>query len=319
MSTIMEVTDLYRIYRMGQEKIAAVDGISLQVEAGEILCLQGPSGSGKSTLLHMMAGLDRPSKGSIVIGKTHIEKLGENQLALFRQRHIGFIFQSYYLIPTLTAIENVTLPLMFCGMSHKKRSRKARELLEAVGLKDRMYHKPNQMSGGQQQRVSIARAFANDPKIVFADEPTGNLDTHTTYEMMNLMTRLARDRNQTLIIVTHDMEISEYASRIVKIRDGRIEGILLHDKPRGAAPPPPTEDGAPEEPLAVNDTANVQRAADGMAEESRTADDTAEESRTADGTADEPRTAGESGRANDDGTLTKEEEANRKEKDGEAQ
>ncbi len=225
MATVMKLENIYRIYRMGQEKIAAVDGISLNVQEGEILCLQGPSGSGKSTLLHMMAGLDRPSKGSIILGKTHIEKLSEDTLALFRQRHVGFIFQSYYLIPTLTALENVTLPLMFCGMSKSKRNKVAKELLTAVGLKERMKHKPSQMSGGQQQRVSIARAFANNPKIVFADEPTGNLDTHTTFEMMNLMTKLARERNQTLVIVTHDLEISGYATRLVKIRDGKIEGI----------------------------------------------------------------------------------------------
>ena len=225
MSTVMQLENVYRLYRMGQETIAAVDGVSLSVEAGEILCLQGPSGSGKSTLLHMMAGLDKPTKGSIVLGTTHIEKLSEDRLALFRQRHVGFIFQSYYLIPTLTAIENVTMPLMFAGIPASKRHRVAKELLEAVGLKDRMRHKPSQMSGGQQQRVSIARAFANQPKIVFADEPTGNLDTHTTYEMMNLMTRLAKERNQTLVIVTHDLEISSYATRLVKIRDGRIEGI----------------------------------------------------------------------------------------------
>lgn len=225
MATIMQLENVFRIYRMGQEKIAAVDGVSLDVQEGEILCLQGPSGSGKSTLLHMMAGLDRPSRGSIVLGKTHIEKLSEDRLALFRQRHVGFIFQSYYLIPTLTALENVTLPLMFAGISKSKRNKAGKELLAAVGLKDRMRHKPSEMSGGQQQRVSIARAFANNPRIVFADEPTGNLDTHTTYEMMNLMTRLAKERNHTLVIVTHDLEISGYATRLVKIRDGKIEGI----------------------------------------------------------------------------------------------
>ncbi|MDO8686189.1 MAG: ABC transporter ATP-binding protein [Clostridiales bacterium] len=225
MAFIMKLDDVYRIYRMGQEKILAIDGISLAVEEGEILCLQGPSGSGKSTLLHMMAGLERPSNGTIIFGKTHIEKLTENQLSLFRQRYVGFIFQSYYLIPTLTALENVTLPLMFCGIPRSKRSKVASELLDAVGLKDRIKHKPSQMSGGQQQRVSIARAFANNPRIVFADEPTGNLDTHTTHEMMNLMMRLANERKQTLVIVTHDAEISVYASRLVKIRDGKIENI----------------------------------------------------------------------------------------------
>ncbi len=235
--TIMQLDNVYRIYRMGQETISAVDGVSLSVGAGEILCMQGPSGSGKSTLLHMMAGLDRPSRGSIILGKTHIEKLSEDSLALFRQRHIGFIFQSYYLIPTLTAIENVTLPLMFAGVAPGKRLKIARELLDAVGLKDRMKHRPSQMSGGQQQRVSIARAFANNPKIVFADEPTGNLDTHTTYEMMNLMTKLAKERNLTLVIVTHDLEISGYATRLVKIRDGRVEGIEEGPMHHAGAPP----------------------------------------------------------------------------------
>lgn len=229
MATIMQLENVFRIYRMGQEKIAAVDGVSLDVQEGEILCLQGPSGSGKSTLLHMMAGLDRPSRGSIILGKAHIEKLSEDRLALFRQRHVGFIFQSYYLIPTLTALENVTLPLMFAGISKSKRNKAGKELLAAVGLKDRMRHKPSEMSGGQQQRVSIARAFANNPRIVFADEPTGNLDTHTTYEMMNLMTRLAKERNHTLVIVTHDLEISGYATRLVKVKDMTAVSKVFED------------------------------------------------------------------------------------------
>lgn len=217
--------NVYRIFRMGQERIYAVNGISLDIEEGEICCLQGPSGSGKSTLLHMMAGLDKPSKGSITIGKTRIDRLSENQLALFRQKYIGFIFQSYYLIPTLTALENVALPLTFCGVPRSKRNKLAKELLEAVGLKDRMKHKPHEMSGGQQQRVSIARAFVNNPKVVFADEPTGNLDTVTTHEMMQLMTSLAYERKQTIVLVTHNPEISQYSTRIVRVRDGRIEKI----------------------------------------------------------------------------------------------
>lgn len=225
MSSIITLDNVYRAYRMGNERIMAVNGVSLDIYEGEICCLQGPSGSGKSTLLHLMAGLDKPSKGSITIGKTRIDLLNENQLALFRQRYVGFIFQSYYLIPTLTALENVAMPLTFCGIPKRKRINKAKELLEGVGLKDRMKHKPSEMSGGQQQRVSIARAFANSPKVVFADEPTGNLDTATTYEMMNLMTDMAKKWNQTMVIVTHDTEISGYASRIIKIRDGKIEKI----------------------------------------------------------------------------------------------
>ena len=234
MSAIITLKDVYRAYRMGQEKIYAVNGVSLEIEEGEICCMKGPSGSGKSTLLHLMAGLDKPSKGAITIGKTRIDKLSENQLALFRQRYVGFIFQSYYLIPTLTALENVAMPLTFCGVPRSKRIKKAKELLDAVGLKDRMKHKPSEMSGGQQQRVSIARAFANNPKVVFADEPTGNLDTATTFEMMNLMTDMAKTWNQTMVIVTHDNEISGYASRIINIRDGKIEKIEngrdLHDE-----------------------------------------------------------------------------------------
>ena len=238
MSAFITLNDVYRAYRMGQEKIYAVNGVSLEIEEGEICCMKGPSGSGKSTLLHLMAGLDKPSKGAITIGKTRIDKLSENQLALFRQRYVGFIFQSYYLIPTLTAIENVAMPLTFCGMPRSKRIKKAIELLEGVGLKDRMKHKPSEMSGGQQQRVSIARAFANNPKVVFADEPTGNLDTATTFEMMNLMTNMAKTWNQTMVIVTHDNEISGYASRIINIRDGKIEKIEngrdLHDEKNDA-------------------------------------------------------------------------------------
>jgi putative ABC transport system ATP-binding protein len=238
MSAFITLNDVYRAYRMGQEKIYAVNGVSLEIEEGEICCMKGPSGSGKSTLLHLMAGLDKPSKGAITIGKTRIDKLSENQLALFRQRYVGFIFQSYYLIPTLTALENVAMPLTFCGVPRSKRIKKAKELLDAVGLKDRMKHKPSEMSGGQQQRVSIARAFANNPKVVFADEPTGNLDTATTFEMMNLMTNMAKTWNQTMVIVTHDNEISGYASRIINIRDGKIEKIEngrdLHDEKNDA-------------------------------------------------------------------------------------
>lgn len=225
MSVIVTLDNVYRAYKMGSEIIKAVDGISLKITQGEVCCLQGPSGSGKSTLLHLMAGLDKPTKGSVHIGKTRIDKLNENQLAVFRQRYVGFVFQNYYLIPTLTALENVTMPLSFCGMSRKKRTERAKELLEAVGLKDRMKHKPSELSGGQQQRVSIARAFANNPKIIFADEPTGNLDTANAFEMMKLMTSMARQFNQTLVIVTHDVELSEFATRIIKLRDGKIEKI----------------------------------------------------------------------------------------------
>ncbi|WP_442870624.1 ABC transporter ATP-binding protein [Clostridium sp. Cult3] len=211
---------------MGDEKIVALNNISLSIDQEEIVCLLGTSGSGKSTLLNMMAGLEKPTKGEIIIGDKHVEKMNEKQLAKFRQLNIGFVFQSYNLIPTLSAMENVSLGLTFRGVPRKKRDKLAKEMLQSVGLGDRLNHKPSEMSGGQQQRVSIARAFVGKPKIVFADEPTGNLDTKTTMEVMDLITGMARENRQTLIIVTHDVEISSYAHRIVYIRDGSIEKIV---------------------------------------------------------------------------------------------
>ena len=210
---------------MGNEQIPAVDGISLNVRHGEVCCLLGKSGSGKSTLLNLIAGLAKPTEGQIIFNKKHIERMNEDQLARFRQQYVGFVFQSYNLLPTLTAMENVTLPLIFRNVPVKERNERAMAILEAVGLADRAHHKPQQMSGGQQQRVSIARAFINNPQVVFADEPTGNLDTKTTYEMMDLITRLAKENNQTLVIVTHDLELADYASRIVMLSDGKIEEI----------------------------------------------------------------------------------------------
>lgn len=185
--------------------------------------------SGKNTLLNMMVGLEKPTKGEIIIKDKHIEKMNEDQLALFRQKYIGFVFQSYNLLSTFSALENVSLPLIFRNVSKGQRDKKVKEMLKAVGLGQRLTHKPSQMSGGQQQRVSIARAFVNSPNIVFADEPTGNLDTKTTEEIMALIISMAKEHNQTLIIVTHDVEISTYADRIVYIRDGNIEKIVTNE------------------------------------------------------------------------------------------
>lgn len=229
MENIIELNNVRKVYRMGEEKIVALDDISLKVGMGEILCLLGTSGSGKSTLLNMMAGLEKPTKGEIIIKDKHIEKMNEDQLALFRQKYIGFVFQSYNLLSTFSALENVSLPLIFRNVSKGQRDKKAKEMLKAVGLGQRLTHKPSQMSGGQQQRVSIARAFVNSPNIVFADEPTGNLDTKTTEEIMALIISMAKEHNQTLIIVTHDVEISTYADRIVYIRDGNIEKIVTNE------------------------------------------------------------------------------------------
>ena len=222
MAPIIEVRDLRKVYRMGNEKIVALNYINLEIEKGQICCLFGTSGSGKSTLLNMLAGLEKPTKGTIKVKKIHMEKLNESQLAHFRQKYIGFVFQSYNLIPTLTAQENVALPLIFQGISKKERDLRAKKMLEAVGLGKRLKHKPKEMSGGQQQRVSIARAFVNKPQILFADEPTGNLDTHTTLEVMDMMTKIAREYNQTMIIVSHDPEIADYADKIITIQDGDV-------------------------------------------------------------------------------------------------
>ena len=228
--SIIRIRDVKKIYQMGSEQIHAIDGISMNIYQGEVCCLLGKSGSGKSTLLNLIAGLEKPTEGKIIFHKKHIERMDEDQLADFRRQYVGFVFQSYNLLPTLTALENVTLPLIFKGMPKKEREEKAMEMLKAVGLEERAKHKPFEMSGGQQQRVSIARAFVNQPPVVFADEPTGNLDTKTTYEMMDLITGLAKKYNQTLVIVTHDLELAEYADRVVVLQDGKIEKIEKIEK-----------------------------------------------------------------------------------------
>lgn len=225
LENIIELKDIKKIYKMGSEKITALNNINLTFEKNKIYCILGTSGSGKSTLLNILAGLEKPTQGQILFKSMHIEKFSEHQLAEFRKKYIGFVFQSYNLFPTMTALENVCMPLIFSHVPKKIRIKKAREMLKNVGLENRINHKPAQMSGGQQQRVSIARAFVNNPKIIFADEPTGNLDTKTTFEMMDLITDIARKNNQTLIIVTHDLEISDCADTIIHIRDGTIDEI----------------------------------------------------------------------------------------------
>lgn len=230
MSIIIEIKDVSKIYRLGDERVIALNKVNLNIEKGEICCFLGTSGSGKSTLLNLMAGLEKPTKGHIKIKGIPIEKLNEKQLVEFRQRFIGFVFQSYNLLPTLTALENVSLPLAFRGVPKNIRDKRAYSMLKAVGLEKYIKHKPTQMSGGQQQRVGIARAFVSKPDIIFADEPTGNLDSKTTLEVMDLITSMCRKNNQTLIIVTHDLNIAKYADKIVKIMDGSIQSIEYNDK-----------------------------------------------------------------------------------------
>ena len=225
---VINVKDLYKIYRVGETKVRALNGVSFTINRGDFCSIVGTSGSGKSTLLNMLAGLEKPTKGEIIIAGEHMESKSENQLVAFRREHIGFIFQSFNLMGTMNAIENVALPLTFQGMDKKSRNRKAEEMLDLVGLKKHKKHRPNQMSGGQQQRVGVARALVVEPEIIFADEPTGNLDSNTSVEVMNLMKRVVREKNQTLVMVTHDNYLAGFADLILRIKDGRI--IEIEDR-----------------------------------------------------------------------------------------
>ncbi len=216
--------EVEKTFFLGKNPVPAVRNFSLTVEKGELLCLVGPSGCGKSTLLNLIGGLDRPTRGNILVGGTDITRLGENELCLYRRRQIGFVFQSFNLLPQFTAIENVELPLIFAGMERQERLRLARELLERVGLGERLLHRPTELSGGQQQRVAIARALVNRPAILLADEPTGNLDTASGGEIMALIKSL-NEEGITCIIATHDREVAAYAHRIVVLRDGAVVRI----------------------------------------------------------------------------------------------
>ena len=225
---VISVKDLYKIYRVGETKVRALNGVSFTIDRGNFCAIVGASGSGKSTLLNMLAGLEKPTKGEIVIAGEHMETKSENKLVAFRREHIGFIFQSFNLMGTMNAIENVALPLTFQGMDKKKRNAKAEAMLDLVGLTKHKKHRPNQMSGGQQQRVGVARALVVEPEIIFADEPTGNLDSNTSVEVMNLMKRIVREKNQTLVMVTHDNYLAGFADVILRIKDGKI--IEIEDK-----------------------------------------------------------------------------------------
>lgn len=226
MDPIIECRNVTKTYVMGKERVDALKGINLSIEKGEFVALLGKSGSGKSTLLNMLAGLEKPTEGEIYLRKEPIHTLSETKITNLRKKYVGFIFQSYNLLPTRSAIENVCLPLLFNRLGRGERIRRGKEILGSVGLGERLHHKPSQMSGGQQQRVSIARAFINSPEIVFADEPTGNLDSKTTEEVMKLMLDIIRKDQSTFILVTHDEETSRYADRIVYLKDGSIEKIV---------------------------------------------------------------------------------------------
>ncbi|MCT4662921.1 MAG: ABC transporter ATP-binding protein [Tissierellales bacterium] len=227
---MIKIRNLRKVYKIGKEKVVALNKIDLDIYKGEICCILGTSGSGKSTLLNMMAGLEKPTKGYVDIKDERVTKMNEKTLASFRQKHVGFIFQSYNLIPTLTAEENVSLPLTFRGVPKHIRDKRAKKYLKAVELENYIKHKPTQMSGGQQQRVGIARAFTGEPSILFADEPTGNLDSKTTSKIMGIMLDLAEKNDQTMIMVTHDREIAQYADKVVYVLDGNIVKVEVKEK-----------------------------------------------------------------------------------------
>ena len=224
---IIEVKNLRKEYPVLDETVVALERVNLAIPQGQICCIYGESGSGKSTLLNQLAGMEKPTKGGVRITGVPISRLDERQLAEFRQKHLGFVFQSYNLLPNLNAIENVAMPLMFRGVPKRKRETIARAMLKRVGLGKRMHHYPTQMSAGQQQRAGTARALVTRPQVVFADEPTGNLDSKTKTEVMDMICSFARDFNQTIVLVTHDDNMAQYADRIVTLLDGRIIGDRL--------------------------------------------------------------------------------------------
>lgn len=227
---IISIQSLSKVYIMGDQRLEALKSISLSINRNEYVALMGPSGSGKSTLMNILGCLDSPSAGKYFLNQINVSQMDDGDLAKVRNKEIGFIFQTFNLLPRLTALENVAIPLVYGGLPKKMRLEKATEALRKVGLTDRMTHKPNELSGGQRQRVAIARAIVNDPAIILADEPTGNLDTKTSLEIMGIFENIHQGGN-TIILVTHEPDIAEYAHRIIRLRDGLIESDELNESP----------------------------------------------------------------------------------------
>lgn len=224
---VISTENLTEEYLLGKVVVPALRGVDLKIKRGEFAVIMGPSGSGKSTLLNLLGGLQKPTGGKVFINGVDLSTLNENQLAIFRRKNVGFVFQAYNLIPTLTAIENVELPMIFYNISPNERKKRAEALLTSLGLGDRLHHRPSELSGGEQQRVSIARALANNPEIILADEPTGNLDTKTGGKIMEEMVKVNREFGKTIVMVTHDPEVAHFGDRIIHIRDGKIENIEI--------------------------------------------------------------------------------------------
>lgn len=229
MKEVINTRDVSKMYRMGSETVHALKSISIEVKRGEYVAFMGPSGSGKSTFMNIIGCLDTPTSGQYILNGHNVSDLSESQLAEIRNKEIGFVFQTFNLLPRQSALENVALPLIYAGYNSRQRQEKAYAVLESVGLGDRAHHKPNELSGGQRQRVAIARALVNDPSIILADEPTGNLDTKTSYDIMELFQRL-HDGGNTIIMVTHEDDIAHYAHRIVRMRDGLVETDKINEE-----------------------------------------------------------------------------------------
>lgn len=228
MSSVIQTNDLAKTYIMGSEEVRALKSISISIDKNEYVALMGPSGSGKSTLMNLLGCLDTPSTGSYVLNGEDVSNMDDDELAEIRNIEIGFVFQTFNLLPRMTSLENVALPLIYNGKSRKERDEMAEQALVKVGLGDRMDHKPNELSGGQRQRVAIARAIVNNPAIILADEPTGNLDTKTSIEIMSIFERI-HELGNTIILVTHEPDIAEHASRIIRLRDGIVESDLINE------------------------------------------------------------------------------------------
>lgn len=234
MSKIIETSDISKIYKMGTQTVEALKSISIQINKGEYVSFMGPSGSGKSTLMNIIGCLDTPTGGTYILNDNDVSDLTENELAMIRNKEIGFVFQTFNLLPRASALENVALPLIYAGYGKSDREEIAQQALVNVGLADRSDHKPNELSGGQRQRVAIARALVNNPSIILADEPTGNLDTKTSYDIMELFQQL-HDAGNTIIMVTHEDDIAHYSHRIIRLRDGLVETDVINENVTRAA------------------------------------------------------------------------------------